>query len=208
MSAYADAVARLCAAEPHPPVLIGHSLGGLVAQLAAARTRLAGLILLAPSPPWGIHGASLGEAASIGSLAILGPASWVSAVDPDYSTARSFLFDGLPRPERRATFQRMRPESGRALWETIAWWLDPFATTFVGPASARQPTLAVAGERDPIHPPGTVTAVARRLNGQVVTMPGLGHWLIGEPGWEQVARLCLTWIEDHAVRASGVSLPA
>src|SRR4051812_25901368 len=54
MSDYARDIATLCDGLTEPPVLIGHSLGGLVAQLAARRTRLRALVLLAPSPPWGV----------------------------------------------------------------------------------------------------------------------------------------------------------
>jgi pimeloyl-ACP methyl ester carboxylesterase len=53
MSHYATAVATMIADEPEPPILIGHSLGGLVAQMAAQRSAIHALILLAPSPPWG-----------------------------------------------------------------------------------------------------------------------------------------------------------
>src|SRR2546425_17295 len=73
MSDYARAVANVCDAEDSPPILIGHSLGGLVAQMAAPRTRLAGLILLAPSAPWGVQGGSIEEAVSAVSLYALGP---------------------------------------------------------------------------------------------------------------------------------------
>ena len=50
MTDYARYVAEVCASQEAAPVLIGHSLGGLVAQMAAMRTPLAGLVLLAPSP--------------------------------------------------------------------------------------------------------------------------------------------------------------
>jgi len=199
MSAYAAAVAELCAEQPEPPILIGHSLGGLVAQLAAAKADLAGLILLAPSPPWGVHGSSLNEAISAVSLFALGP-YWAMAVDPDYSAARNYLFDRLPSDEQRTTFARMTPESGRALRETLNWWLDPFATTLVSRASAKAPVLAITGERDSINPPSTVEAVARRLDGKTTTMPGMGHWLMGEPGWQTVAETCLAWIGDLSAR--------
>ena len=55
MRDYASDVAALCKALPEPPILIGHSMGGLVAQLAAAHAPLHALILLAPSPPWGVR---------------------------------------------------------------------------------------------------------------------------------------------------------
>src|SRR5579863_2396849 len=51
MSDYASAIARLAGDLASPPVLVGHSLGGLVAVMAAARVRTAGVIQLAPSPP-------------------------------------------------------------------------------------------------------------------------------------------------------------
>ena len=199
MSGYAAAIAQLCSARSEPPILIGHSLGGLVAQLAAAKTELAGLILLAPSPPWGIQGSSLNEAISAVSLYALGP-YWALAVDPDYPAARRYLFDRLPRADRRATFARMTAESGRALWEMLNWWLDPFTTTMVTRASARSPVLAIAGSLDSIHPTATVEATSRRLDGATTTMDGMGHWLMAEPGWERVAETCLAWIARISAR--------
>ncbi len=199
MSQYAAAIAELCARQNEAPILVGHSMGGLVAQMAAARAKIAGLILLAPSPPWGVHGSSLNEAISAVSLFALGP-YWALAVDPDYPSARRYLFDRLPKIDRRETFARMGPESGRALWETLNWWLDPFMTTRVSGEAARAPVLAIVGADDPINPPVTVDAVARRLDGQTVVMPDMGHWLPGEPGWEQVAQICLDWIQKLSAR--------
>jgi pimeloyl-ACP methyl ester carboxylesterase len=161
--------------------------------MAASRARVAGLILLAPSSPWGVTGSTAEEAISAVSLFALGP-FWALAVDPDYPSARRYLFDQLPRAERRATFARLVPESGRALWETLNWWLDPFATTLVGAASVRAPVLAVAGGLDAIHPAATVKAIADRLSGETRVFPAMSHWLVGEPGWEAVAETCLEWI--------------
>lgn len=199
MSAYAAAVAKICSSQAEPPILIGHSLGGLVCQLAAAKADIAGLILLAPSPPWGIQGSSLEEGISAVSLFALGP-YWAMAVDPDYPAAQRYLFARLPRADRRATFEKMTAESGRALWETLNWWLDPFATTMVTRASAKSPVLAISGELDAIHPSATVEATSRRLGGTTVILSGMGHWLPAEPGWERVAETCLGWIDDLKTR--------
>jgi pimeloyl-ACP methyl ester carboxylesterase len=194
MSDYARAVRQVIDAQPEPPILIGHSLGGLVAQMAATRSKVAGLILLAPSSPWGVAGSTAEEAVSAVSLYALGP-YWALAVDPDYGSARRYLFDRLPRADRKATFARLVPESGRALWETLNWWFDPFATTVVGANAVGAPVLAIAGGRDAIHPPATVRAIAQRLGGDTVVFPDMSHWLVGEPGWEDVAQACLDWIK-------------
>jgi pimeloyl-ACP methyl ester carboxylesterase len=199
MRDYAKAVRLVIDAQPAPPVLIGHSLGGLVAQLAAARSKVAGLILLAPSSPWGVSGSTAEEAISAFSLYALGP-YWALAVDPDYASAKRYLFDRLPRADRRATFARLVPESGRALWETLNWWLDPFATTLVAAGGVRAPVLGVAGGLDAIHPAATVRATTDRLGGETRVFPTMSHWLVGEPGWDEVARTCLDWIATLPAR--------
>jgi pimeloyl-ACP methyl ester carboxylesterase len=199
MSDYALCVRQVIEAQSEPPILIGHSLGGLVAQMAATRVRVAGLILLAPSAPWGVTGSTAEEAISAVSLYALGP-YWALAVDPDYPAARRYLFDRLPRAVRRATFARLVPESGRALWETLNWWLDPFATTLVGVGDVRAPVLAIAGGLDAIHPAATVRATARRLGGETRVFSDMSHWLVGEPGWEDVAGACLDWIGGLSAR--------
>ncbi len=162
MADYAGALAAAAAALPAPPIVIGHSLGGLVALLAAMRAPVAGLILLAPSPPWGVSGSTMEEAISAVSLYALGP-YWAQAIQPDYASFRRFAVDRLPGAERHALHARMRPESGRALFETLNWWLDPLMTTLVDPAKIAAPMLAIAGDNDVIHPPATVRETARRL---------------------------------------------
>lgn len=194
MRDYASDVAALCKALPEPPILIGHSMGGLVAQLAAANAPLHSLILLAPSPPWGVSGSSMEEAVSAMSLYALGP-FWLQAIDPDYALAKRFSLDRMAREERRAVFARMVPESGLALWQTLNWWLDPFMTTSVGRVAA--PALVVAGGKDVIHPPATARQTAQRLGAGFETLPQMSHWIPGEPGWDEAAALCLDWLASR-----------
>jgi pimeloyl-ACP methyl ester carboxylesterase len=198
MTDYAAAVASRASEFAEPPVLLGHSLGGLVALLAAARVDTAGVVLLAPSPAWGVRGSTMEEAISAVSLYALGP-YWAQAIDPDYPSFRRYGVDRLSRAERHGAFERMTRESGRALFETLNWWLDPFMTTLVRPDRIAAPILALAGERDVIHPPATVREMSRRLGAQFETLAGMSHWLPGEPGWPDVAHLCLDWIAERGV---------
>lgn len=199
MSDYAAALLKLILEEATPPVLVGHSMGGLVCLMAAMKADLAGLILLAPSAPWGIAGGTMEEAASATALIASG-AYWTGAVEPDRFVARLYSLDKLPKDIATILSERMRPESGKALSETLAWWVDPFMTTQIAPGRITAPVFMGVGERDMIHPPTTVRQTAALLRAEVRVFPEMSHWLIGEPGYEQVAEACLSFL-----RAQGAS---
>lgn len=201
MSDYAADIAEICAALPAPPVLLGHSLGGLVAQLAVRRAPVAALVLLAPSPPWGVAGSSLEEAITAFGLQMMSPFS-SGAVDPDAGLMRRFSLDRVPKAEREAIVERLRPESARALREALNWWLDPFMTTSVGAGPVSAPALALAGALDVVHPPATVRQTAERIGASYQMLPGMSHWLPGEPGWEDVAERVLRWLREAARAAA------
>jgi pimeloyl-ACP methyl ester carboxylesterase len=201
MADYARDIAELARRQTTPPVLVGHSMGGLVAAMAAAKVKIAGLVLLAPSPPWGIAGGSLEEAGSAMALYALGP-YWAQAIEPDRFVAKLYSLDKMGSEEGREVARRMRPESGRAMFETLNWWLDPFMTTSVPLGSVTVPVFAAVGERDLINPPSTVRQTATKLGAQARLFPGMSHWLVGEPGWDKVAAECLAWLDQALVGAA------
>ena len=81
---------------------------------------------------------------------------------PTAFVAKLYSLGRLSSAERRAVYDRMTPESGRALFETLNWWLDPFMTTSVNAATIRAPVFAAAGGRD-LDPsaPATVRTTAQ-----------------------------------------------
>lgn len=196
MTDYAADIAKICAALPEPPVLLGHSMGGLVAQLAAGKAPIRALVLLAPSPPWGVAGSSLEEAATAFGVQMMGAFS-SGALQPDKSLMRTYSLDRMPKAEQEAAVARLRPESALAVRETLNWWLDPFMTTSVGPGAIRAPSLVISGQADVVHSPTTAKATAERIGATFKVMPGMSHWLVGEPGWETVAETALHWLAEE-----------
>ena len=193
----ADYTRALCEeidAAPGKPVLIGHSMGGLIAQLAAARRKTAGLILLAPSPAWGQPVTSPVElAAGVILPATRGP-YWLEAVEPDWSSVRTYTLNRMAEAEANALYKRMKPESGRALFEILSWWLDPTLSSFVAPIAMLQPSLVVSGEMDSVHSTATVTVTAQRLAGQLKVIPQMSHWMVDEPQTPLLVDTCLEWL--------------
>jgi pimeloyl-ACP methyl ester carboxylesterase len=118
-------------------------------------------------------------------------------VKPSYDIAVANSLDRLPKAERDAVYARFVPESGRATFETMHWGLDPTAATRVPAHAVTCPVLCITGTDDRINPPGTVKRIAARYRDQATyeEAPGHSHWLIGEAGWEKVAKTALDWID-------------
>lgn len=200
----ADAVS-LIKALPAPPVLIGHSLGGLVAQIAATKTPVAGLVLIAPSAPWGVMPTTMEEHGSAMGLTLLGD-YWNRPIAPDYTVARHATLDRMDRDEARTLFAKFVPESGRVVMETIQWWLDASMASAAPAYKIKAPILAIAGGRDRVNPASTVRRITKRFPaGQCVyrEFPQMSHWLIGEPEWEDVAHTALAWLKAKDLSPGG-----
>ena len=188
-------IARL--ALDRPPVLIGHSMGGLIAQILASRGLARALVLLAPSAPWGVLPTTEHEFFSALGLAYVGQGPWWSIpLIPSYAVAAEMALDRLPAPQRQKIFSRFVPESGQATFEILHWALDFNRASRVHPGDVTVPVLALAGEQDRVTPAQTVRQVARRYRGvaDYLAFDGFSHWLHGEPGWENIMGVALDWL--------------
>ena len=183
-----------------PPVVVGHSLGGLVAQMLAAQGGVRALVLLAPLAPWGIFPSSASEWMALQALYWHG-ALRKMVLKPEHSIAAAHAFDLVPDNERTGLLERLVPESGQAIFEAMHWMLDPRKTTVVDRRNVTCPILCLSGARDRIVSPITVRRISRRYGGRAryELLPDHGHWLPGEPGWERIAVGSLTWLDQVLV---------
>lgn len=191
-----DEIARL----PQRPVLIGHSLGGLLAQQLAAKDLARAAVLLAPVAPWGVLPRTRGEIEGAAGLLWKTHDLWRKSLPPDFQLAAQFSMDKVPAAMRRDIFARMVPESGRVLFETLTWWLDWHAASHVAAHRVQVPLLVIAGSEDKITPAPTCRAVARLYPGHAVyrEIAGLSHFIFGEPKEADVTALIADWLDSHA----------
>jgi pimeloyl-ACP methyl ester carboxylesterase len=192
---YAEDLDAFLDAFDSPPILVGHSMGGLLAQMLAARRDVRALVLLAPSAPWGVPPSTIMEIASAQAM-LLNVGFWNSVLKPDQFVVASHALDRVPQPRHDAMFARFVPESGRAFFEIFHWGLDMRRASEVDARQVTCPVLVLVGGEDRVNPPGTVERVAA-LYGNRATfekLPGMSHWLVGEPGWEKVAARTLEWL--------------
>jgi len=197
---YAHDLAGFIATLPEPPVLVGHSLGGLLAQMLAARGLARALVLLAPSAPWGVLPSTLFELASSQTLLFAQGDYRGSVIRPSYRIASAHSLDRLGQAERSAAYARFVPESGQATFEVMHWSFDHRRASRVPAHDVGCAVLCLVGSEDRINPPSTVKRVAQRLNGRATfeELAGMSHWLIGEPGWAGIARKAVAWLEERA----------
>jgi non-heme chloroperoxidase len=200
---YADDVEAIVRDLGQPPIIIGHSMGGLIAQIVATRTPAKALALLAPSAPWGTLPTSPWEVVSAQGLYFAGQ-FWNKPLRPEAWIAETHALDLLPPKEREAVFARFVPESGLATFEIMHWAMDARRATFVDASKVRCPVLCVAGALDRVNPAKTVASIARRYrdNGHYFEVENASHWLIGEPGWEKTAAYVREWLANVSAPVS------
>jgi non-heme chloroperoxidase len=179
------------------PILVGHSMGGLLAQQLAARMETRALVLLAPSPPWGTPPTTLFEIGAAQAMH-LNPGYWNKVLEPNRDVALAHSLDKLPKHMRDEVYDRLVPESGRATFEILNWGLDLNHASGVETEKVTAPLLFLTGSEDRINPPSTVARIAALYGARATNevLHGMGHWLIGEPGWEKLADRALGWLES------------
>ena len=179
------------------PILVGHSMGGLLAQMLASRMEVRALVLLAPSAPWGVPPTTLFEIGAAQSLHMQ-PGYWNQILEPNRDVALAHSLDRLPKNMRDAVYDRFVPESGRATFEIMQWGMDPQRAGAVDARSVKCPILCLAGAQDRINAPSTVRRIAQRYRefAYYEEIKDRSHWLIGEPGWEDIAERSIEWLDD------------
>lgn len=209
-----DHHARLIAGLPSPPVVIGHSFGGLVAQKLHAMGLTRACVALAPAQFRGnltLPPAQLRTAWPVLSRPGLRKRTWAHTPD---SFARGFA-NAVPREESDRLYEAYAiPSPGRPLFQA---GLATFARN--SPAAielhrSRGPLLVVAAGRDRTVPEATVRTAyrlqSRHAAGitEFVSFPDRGHSLGADSGWRDVAGTVLEFLDRHSVGPARAAAPA
>ncbi len=185
---------------PEPPILIGHSFGGLITQILLGRGLGEAGVAISPAPPKGVPPYAYPSLFFSNAHVLLKPCGWRKIVRwPFKQFARTFA-PSLPEKtlhEVHAGF--IVPETGRIFFEAA---LAPFhsATKVDFNNKSRAPLLIVAGGDDLIVPPGLNRAnyLKQKAGGaptEYKEFPGKAHALIVMEGWEEIAEYCAVWLE-------------
>jgi len=194
---YTADMARSIEGLSEAPIIIGHSMGGLIAQQLAARGLARSLVLLAACAPWGLLPATDEERALATGLMAAGP-FWRQALQPVLEVAANDSLASLDAKMQRRVFDKLGPESGRALFELFFWMFDGRRTTAVEAERVTCPVLVVAGSQDKVVSAATGRRIAQLYGYRAMFQEahGRGHFLLLEEGWERLAASCADWMAD------------
>ena len=170
------------------PVLVGHSMGGLIVQKLAESSAPAAVVLLCSAPPRGITVASLPLIKVQMRWRYLKPLLRSRPLVGESADLRALNSDRIGDAEWETLFPRFGPESGTAGREIS------IGAIAVDAARVRCPVLVVATDEDRFVVPRVARALAKKYGGTLCVVRGHGHLLLLEPGWEAPAAAVEEWL--------------
>ena len=190
---YVADVEQVMATLAEPPVLIGHSMGGVVVQHVMHRHRktLPGAVLMASGPPHGLIGSLWNMAFErpellwqIMQMEIFGPRA------VDQSWVRQALFsEHTPNTVVRHYIPQLGRESLMVCWDLLGLDLPPSTR------SLDIPVLVLGAERDAFIYQGALEQTARTYGTTAEVFPGMGHAMMIDYDWKKAASRVLQWLE-------------
>jgi pimeloyl-ACP methyl ester carboxylesterase len=180
-----------------PPILIGHSFGGLFVQLLLDRGIGAAGVAIDPAPPKGVLPGANAVRASL--PVILGWGSWEKVRSMPFNNFQWGWVHTLSEPEQRAAYdEHVIPTSGRLFFQALLAQLTD-VTKVNYRNHLRAPLLIIAGELDrTVEAKMNLANFRKYARSTAVTdyreFPGRTHWICRQPGWEEVADHALDWL--------------
>ncbi|HEX8683574.1 MAG TPA: alpha/beta fold hydrolase [Ardenticatenaceae bacterium] len=177
-----------------PPVIIAHSMGGLVAQNYLESHPARAAVLLASVPPRGAIGATLRYVRRHplhflkGNLTL----SLYPLIETPELTRDAFFSATMPDDLVQAYFEKMQDESYFA-------FLDMLLFKLPHPQRVKVPMLVMGADNDRLFPRSEVEATARAYGTEAVVFPNMAHDMMLEEDWEGVAERIVGWLGEQGI---------
>lgn len=180
-----------------PPIVMGHSMGGLLAQIIGSHGLAKVLVLLSPAWPRGVIGLRPSVMRTFWS-AQTKYGFWKKPFRLTFKEVAHSMLQLMPVDDQAELYKRFGYESGRVACEIGYWFFDGRRASAVDEAKITCPVLIIAGGRDEATPAKVVRKVANRYGSSSTykEFPNHSHWVIGEPGWQEIASYVCDWLNQ------------
>jgi pimeloyl-ACP methyl ester carboxylesterase len=187
-----------------PPIIIGHSFGGLVAQILLDRGLGAAGVGVSAAPFRGILGLPYSTVRVAMSGGLKNPFGKNRAVMLSPKQFHYAFTNTLGADEAAEVYERLPiPGPARTLFQAAFANLNPGTPAKIDYRSGdRAPLLLVSAGKDHIVPASTVKSAYKlqsksSAKTELVEYPERSHYIVGESGWEQVADHAIDWAEQN-----------
>jgi pimeloyl-ACP methyl ester carboxylesterase len=192
------------------PAIVGHSFGGLLAQILAGRGLSSATVAISPAPFRGVLPLPLSALKS--AWPVLGnPANRHRAVPLTFEQFRFGFANAVTEPEARELYQTYAvPAAGAPLFQAATANLNPWTEVKVDTENPeRGALLIIAGEKDNTVPWSISNASFKRQQRnrgttEIVQIADRGHALTIDSGWREVAERTLAFLQRHAPAAQAM----
>jgi pimeloyl-ACP methyl ester carboxylesterase len=191
---YVSDVAQVIDQMKVSPVLIGHSMGGMIVQKYLESHDAPAAVLLASAPPKGVLPATL-------RVALRHPLAFLKAS----MTLSMFQVIGTPRLAQDLLFsddmpaEKMRPYASRLQDESFRAYLDMTALSLPRPELIKTPILVIGAADDRFISARNIQSTAQAYHTQAEVFPHMAHDMMLESGWQGAADLIIDWLNKQGL---------
>jgi pimeloyl-ACP methyl ester carboxylesterase len=197
----ADHTAEVIGGLTNKPAVMGHSTGGLLAQLIADRGLSAATVAIDPGPFRGVLPLPVSALRSSGPV-LKNPFNRGKAITLTFDQFKYGWATGIDEEEAKHLYETYHVAApGVALMQMANANLNPWTEAKLDPKNPeRGPLLIIDGEKDHTVPWAIANAAYKRQkHNEAVTeikqMPGRGHSLTIDSGWQEVAQAALDFVK-------------
>jgi pimeloyl-ACP methyl ester carboxylesterase len=197
----ADHVEEVISRLTRKPAVIGHSFGGLLAQIAAGRGLSAATLAIDPAPFRGVLPLPISSLRSAAPV-LANPANFGRAVTLTFDQFKYGWANAVSEDEAKQLYETFHVAApGAPLFQAATANFNPWTEAKVDTRNAqRGPLLLISGASDHTVPPAITNAsFKRQKHNQGITelaeVQGRGHALTIDSGWREVADKALVFVK-------------
>jgi pimeloyl-ACP methyl ester carboxylesterase len=191
ISDYVDDVSQIVGQIPEIPILVGHSMGGLIVQKYLQSSRVPAAVLLAPVPTTGVIMTTLGIAKRhfLILLKVLSTMSLYPVIGTPELAREAFFSENISTAKLETYYKKLQDESFRGFLEMIFCLPKPHRV--------RDPILLIGAMNDMIFSQGQMDATANAYHSTAQMLSNTAHDVMLEDRWKDAADIILNWLKGQ-----------